>query len=60
MHSIAFGPIIDGIIIPDKSLKDVMATHFENFDVMLGIAQSESLLMFPADIGKNFYRVSQS
>lgn len=53
MHSIAFGPIVDGVIIPEQSLKDVMATNFENFDVMVGIAQSESLHMFPADIGKH-------
>ena len=53
MHSIAYGPIVDGVIVPDQSLKDVMATHFKDFDVMMGIAQSESLLMFPADIGKH-------
>ena len=54
MHSIAYGPIVDGVIVPDKLLSDVMATHFENFDIMVGIVESKSLLMFPGDIGKLF------
>ena len=56
MHSIAFGPIVDGVIVPDQSLKDVMATRFKKFDIMVGIAQSESLHMFPADIGKHYLK----
>ena len=52
MHSIAYGPIVDGVIVPDTLLSDIMATHFENFDIMVGIVESKSLLMFPGDIGK--------
>ena len=50
MHSIAFGPIVDGVLIPSRPLKDVMTARFGDFDVMLGVTQSEALHMFPADI----------
>ena len=50
MHSIAFGPIVDGVLIPARSLKDAMAARFGDFDLMVGVTQSEALHMFPADI----------
>jgi hypothetical protein len=51
IHSIAFGPIVDDIIVPSQAKEETMVKQFQNYDVIIGMTQSESLLMFPASIG---------
>ena len=57
MYTTPFGPIVDGVVIPDQPL-DILsqkghANTFAKYDVMFGLTQSEAFHLFPASLGKS-------
>ena len=56
MYTTPFGPIVDGVVIPDTPL-DILSQKghtntFAKYDVMFGLTQSEAFHLFPASLGK--------
>ncbi len=51
MHSVPFGPVVDGVIVPPLDDEAAMMARLKHYDIMMGVTQTEALLMFPATIG---------
>ena len=52
MYTTPFGPIVDGVVIPDNPLTTL--SHYKTFaryDVMFGLTESEAFHLFPASLG---------
>ena len=54
MYTTPFGPIIDGVVVPDKPL-DILSQKghtntFAKYNVMFGLTQSEAFHLFPASL----------
>ena len=61
MYTTPFGPIVDGVVIPDTPL-DILsqkghANTFAKYDVMFGLTQSEAFHLFPASLGKWYFEL---
>lgn len=57
MYTTPFGPIVDGVVIPDQPLaslsqKGQHTNTFAKYDVMFGLTESEAFHLFPASLGK--------
>ena len=56
MYTTPFGPIVDGVVIPDDPLTTLTqkgtSNTFAKFDVMFGLTESEAFHLFPASLGK--------
>lgn len=56
MYTTPFGPIVDGVVIPDQPLAILSqkghANTFAKYDVMFGLTESEAFHLFPASLGK--------
>ena len=61
MYTTPFGPIVDGVVIPDDPLTTLsskgLANTFAKYDVMFGLTESEAFHLFPASLGENFLRI---
>ena len=57
MYTTPFGPIVDGVVIPDDPLALLRqkghANTFAKYDVMFGLTESEAFHLFPASLGKS-------
>ena len=53
MYSTPFGPIVDGAIVPDLPHEAKMRLALRNYQVMLGVTESEAISMFSANMGKS-------
>ena len=52
MYTTPFGPIVDGVVIPDNPVTTL--SHYKTFskyDVMFGLTESEAFHLFPASLG---------
>ena len=52
MYTTPFGPIVDGVVIPDNPLTTL--SHYKTFakyDVLFGLTESEAFHLFPASLG---------
>ena len=58
MYTTPFGPIVDGVVIPDDPLTTLTqkgtSNTFAKFDVMFGLTESEAFHLFPASLGITF------
>ena len=58
MYTTPFGPIVDGVVIPDDPLTTLTqkgtSNTFAKFDVMFGLTESEAFHLFPASLGKYY------
>ena len=56
MYTTPFGPIVDGVVVPDEPLVTLTqkgtSNTFAKFDVMFGLSESEAFHLFPASLGK--------
>lgn len=57
MYTTPFGPIVDGVVIPDQPLDTISQkgqhiNTFAKYDVMFGLTESEAFHLFPASLGK--------
>ncbi len=61
MYTTPFGPIVDGVVVPDDPLamlKDTSKSNtFAKYDVMFGLTESEAFHLFPASLGKKRFRM---
>ena len=60
MYTTPFGPIVDGVVIPDNPLTTL--SHYKTFskyDVMFGLTESEAFHLFPASLGMSPFCVLQ-
>jgi hypothetical protein len=57
MYTTPFGPIVDGVVIPDEPLAMLsdkgQGNTFAKYDVMYGLTESEAFHLFPASLGKH-------
>ena len=61
MYTTPFGPIVDGVVIPDDPLTTLTqkgtSNTFAKFDVMFGLTESEAFHLFPASLGNKNHSV---
>ena len=52
MYNLPFGPIVDGIIVPNLPHGPLFENAFAHIDAIFGVVESETLHMFTEALGK--------